>query len=119
VHLHEIKLIEDFLKINRPLLSQARREIIEQKLDLEKEAEKETRARAKRDQYFVKYDYNPLSEKENMRANRSHSRHLLKSSHSARKLGPLAKEKEEKEEVEVGLIDAVRNIKNHNFRKGN
>lgn len=36
--LHEIKLIDNYYKVNKPLLSKARRDMIEEKLELEKMA---------------------------------------------------------------------------------
>jgi hypothetical protein len=87
-------------------------------------AERHTRGRIKKDDYIVRFDYNPLSEKENERYNRSRSRQPLKTSLSAQKLSPFAKGREAREAREgreegVGLVDALRGLKYHPFREDN
>lgn len=73
---------------------------------MEKVAERKSNARIKKDDYMVRYDYNPLSEKENERQNHSRSKKKqLQSSLSAHKLSPFAKEIQMKESV--GLMDAL------------
>jgi hypothetical protein len=82
---------------------------------MEKIAEKEARNRTKNDSYFLKYDYNPFTEKENTRYNHSRSRASTTASHS--NLQPLTINAPGR--VEVGLIDAVHNLTNNKFRRFN
>jgi hypothetical protein len=106
--LHELKLIENYLKIHKPILSEARRDIIEKKLELEKQAEKLSVDRIKNDDCFVRFDYNPLTDQENIRINRSLSAVSLKK-------GAARKGEEYEEEGRLNLLNVVHKPKKHNL----
>lgn len=84
-------------------------------------AQQQARERIKTDDYIVRFDYNPLSEKENDRQNRSRSKQLLKNSLSAQKLSPFGKGRPVRDEPveQVGIVEALRGLKGNKFRRDN
>ena len=103
-------MIDNYYKVNKPLLSKARRDMIEEKLELEKKAWKEAKERTKVNQLIVRYDFNPFTEKENVRMNRTLSQKAFNRSLSKGKKKPINEDLSPR-----NIIDAVRNISSRQF----
>lgn len=63
--MYEIGKIKDYYKIDKPMLGDKKREIIQAKLQLQKNALRQTELRIKQDDYFVNYLDNPFIPKQN------------------------------------------------------
>lgn len=110
--LHEIKKIENYYKVNKPLLSKARRDMIEEKLELEKIALQKAKERTKAEDLMARYHFNPFTEKENMRMNRTLSQKAMKDALSKGKKQPMHETFQPR-----NIVDAIHSISSKKFPK--